>query len=156
MSRIYFREKYSRFEETDNIIERANSQLQSTLSQCHYLCNFTSEEQEPVCHAYKNLYQQRWPTVTVATAETHCPPPCCAHIYCSVTIDVQQALIGVSGCHFFRVKKFSFTPLFHPHFHVRHHSVPLPLCCHLSHCNNMEWNIGGRVQPLLPYHQHPT
>ena len=53
MSRIYFREKYSRFEETDNIIERANSQLQSTLSQCHYLCNFTSEEQEPVWQLIK-------------------------------------------------------------------------------------------------------
>ena len=40
------------------------------------------------------------------------------------------------------------------HFHVRHHPVRVPLCCHLSHGNNMEWDIGGKVQPLLPYQHH--
>ena len=47
------------------------------------------------------------------------------------------------------------TPLLHIYFHVRHHCVRVPLRCHLSHSNNMERDIGGKVQPLLPYHQHP-
>ena len=45
---------------------------------------------------------------------------------------------------------------FHSHSYVRHHSVRLLLCCHLSYGNKMKWNIGGNVQPLLPYHQHPV
>ena len=34
-------------------------------------------------------------------------------------------------------------------------SVRLPLCCHLSHDNEMERDIGEKVQPLLPSHQYP-
>jgi len=41
------------------------------------------------------------------------------------------------------------------HFHFRHHSVRLPLCCDLSHSNNTKWGTGGKVQPLLPYQQPP-
>ena len=37
----------------------------------------------------------------VTTAETHHPPPYCAHIHCLIPINVQQALMNVSGCHFF-------------------------------------------------------
>ena len=48
--------------------------------------------------------------------------------------------------------EFSSTVLLHLHFHVRLHSVRLSLCWHLSHGNNMEWNTGGKGQPLLPYH----
>ena len=37
---------------------------------------------------------------TVTTAETHHPPPHCAHIHCLVSINVQQALMNVSECNF--------------------------------------------------------
>jgi len=33
--------------------------------------------------------------------------------------------------------------------------VRMPFCCHLSHSSKMEWNTGGKLQPLLPYHQYP-
>ena len=33
--------------------------------------HFHSNEQKPACHACKNLYQWRWPTAAVTTAETH-------------------------------------------------------------------------------------
>ena len=48
------------------------------------------------------------------------------------------------------------TLLLHMHLHARCHPVTLPLCCHLWHSNHTERNMGGKVQPLLPYHQHPT
>jgi len=48
----------------------------------------------------------------------------------------------ISAC---KYVEFSSIYLHHPHFHARHRSVRLPLCCHLSHDNNTE----------LPYHQHP-
>jgi len=54
----------------------------------------------------------------------------------------------------FLLEKFSDTPLLHMHFHVRYHLSRLLLCCHLSHSNKMSWNIGVKVQPLLPSHQH--
>ena len=44
---------------------------------------------------------------------------------------------------FFCIEELRDTPLLHPHFHIR-----LPLCCHLSHHNKIEQNIGGRGQPL--------
>ena len=83
------------------------------------------------------------------------PTPYCAHIHCLVSINIQQVLMNVSGWHFFCMEEFSDTPSLHLHFHIRHHSVKLPPCCHLSHGSKMEWNIGGNVKPLLPYHQHP-
>jgi len=62
---------------------------------------FTSNEQEPGICACKNLYQWRRPNAAVTTAETHHPPPHCAHIHCFVTINVQQVLMNVSECHLF-------------------------------------------------------
>ena len=90
------------------------------------MCFFAKGEQEPACHAYKNLHshfehdlsfssawriqwcthnnlhQWRWPTVT--TAETHPPLPHCAHILWLVNRNfffIQQALVNFSGCNFF-------------------------------------------------------
>jgi len=57
-------------------------------------------------------------------------------------------------CNSFHMEEFGGAPLLHMYFHVRLHSATRPLCCHLSHGNNMEWNNVGKVQPLLPYHQH--
>ena len=48
-----------------------------------------------------------------------------------------KASVNISGCHFLRTEESSSSPLLHMHFHVRHHSVRLPLCCHLLHSNNM-------------------
>ena len=76
--------------------------------------------------------------VAVITAETHHPPPLhCAHILCLVSRNIQQALMCVSGCHFSSTWRSLVTHLCFMHFHVRHQFVRLPLCCHLSHCNNM-------------------
>ena len=91
--------------------------------------------------------------IAVTTAETHYPPPHCAHIHWLVSINAQQAL-NFSGCYFVHMKKFNVTPLFHMHFHDSHHSVRLSLFCYLLHSNKMEKNVGGKVQHLLLYHQH--
>ena len=40
----------------------------------------------------------------------------------------------------------------HMHFHVRWYCVRVPLCCHLSLDNKMWWDIGGKVQLVLPNH----
>ena len=66
-----------------------------------------------------------------------------------------EALINVSEGHCFHMEEFSSTPLLYPRFHVRHHSVRMPLCCHLLHSNNTPRNAGGKVQPLLPSQQPP-
>ena len=64
--------------------------------------------------------------------------------------------MNVNGYNFFfHMEQVNCTCLFHTHFHVRHHSVRLPFFFHLSHNNKMEWNTGGKVQPLLPYQQYP-
>ena len=64
------------------------------------------------------------------------------------SITVQQTLMNVSRCHLFCLEEFSDTHLLHTHFYVRHHFVRLPLCCHLSNGNKMQWSIGEKVQPL--------
>ena len=62
--------------------------------------------------------------------------PITSLIHCLVSINVQQVLTLVSGTHFFFcMQEFNDTPLLHLHFHVRHHSVRLSFCCHMS--NNM-------------------
>ena len=45
--------------------------------------------------------QQRWPTVTLVTAEMHHPPPHCVHIHCFVSINACQESMNVSGSPFF-------------------------------------------------------
>jgi len=78
-----------------------------------------------------------WLVFYIAVAETHRPPLHCAHIHSLVSINIQQVLMNINGGHFFCMEEFRGTPLLHPHFHVRCHSVRLPLCCHLSHSNNI-------------------
>ena len=77
------------------------------------------------CHTHKNPNQ--WRSLTVTTAETHHPLPHCAHIQRLVSINVQQVLMNVNGCHFFCTEEFSPTALLHMHFHVRHYFVSAPL-----------------------------
>ena len=136
------------------LFNRENSQPQNTLFQYsyhHYLCIFISDEQESSCCIHNSLYQKRWRTVTVTTAETHHTPYHCAHIHGLVSRNIQQ----VNECHFFLMEQFNDTSFLHWHFHVRHHFVRLPLFCHLLHSDRIEWNIGGKVQLLWLYHQHP-
>ena len=64
--------------------------------------------------------------VTVATAETHYPPPHSAHICCLVFNNVQQVSMNISWCHFFHVEEFN--------------SDALP--CHTPFC---------QTAPLLPF-----
>jgi len=111
---------------------------------------------------HAGLVKTAWPSgmwlvfhTVVSTAEVHHPQHPCAHIHCLVSINIQQMSTNVGGYHFFHMEEFSDTPLLHTHFHVRCQSVRLSLCWHLSHGNKMQWDIGGKAQPLLPYHQHP-
>ena len=104
----------------------------------HWLCIFIRmNRKEPACCACNSLHQQKWPTVSVATAGMQRPLPQCAHIHCLVSINEQQISANVSKCHFFHMEEFSDATLLHLHFHARHHSFRLPFCCHLSHGNNM-------------------
>ena len=93
--------------------------------------------------------------ITVTTAEMHHPSLFCAHIHCLISINIQQVSVNVSGYHFFHVEEFDDTLSLHTHSHVSCHSFRLPLCCHLSHSNKTEQSMGGKIQALLPYHQHP-
>ena len=61
--------------------------------------------------------------IAVATAETHHPLHHCAHIHCLISINVQHALMNGSGCHFFHMEGFNYTPLFPMYFCAR-----LPFC----------------------------
>ena len=84
------------------LFDRASFQLQNTVFQrrlYHQLCIFASDEQEPACHAHKNLHQWRQPTVT--TAEMHHLPPQCVHIHYLFSINIQQALVNVKWMPYF-------------------------------------------------------
>ena len=74
----------------------------------------------------------------VTAAETHHPLPQCVHIHCLVSISVQQALMDVYGCNFFRMEEFSLTPFLQTQTHVRHRAARLLLCCHLY--TTTTWN----------------
>ena len=110
---------------------------------------FTSSEQEPACNTCKYLHK------STVTAETHHPLPHCAHIHCLVSTKIQQESMNVNECNSFCVEEFRSTYLLRKHFHIRCHFVRLLFSCHLSHGNNIIWNIGENIQPLLLYLQHP-
>jgi len=121
---------------TTTLFAGGNYQLQNTIfqhSHHHYLWIFTSHKQKPACRACRNLHQQRWLTV-VTTAEMHHWLPHCAHIHRLASINLQQELMNVNGHNIFHMEDSS---LLHMYFHIRHHFVRLPLCCHLSHSNKM-------------------
>ena len=85
----------------------------------------------------------------------------CSHLLfglqkCSASVDECQWVQFFLFFIFFCMEEFIVTPLLHLHFHIIHHCVRLPLCYHLLHSNKMQWNMNGKVQSLLPYHQHPT
>lgn len=83
---------------------------------------FASNEQEPAYSIHKNLFQWKWPTVTVTTAKMHHPLFHCTHIFCFTSIHILQALMNASDCNFFNMNDFNGIPLLHTHFKFKHHS----------------------------------
>lgn len=83
-------------------------------------------------------------------AETHQLLSHCTHIHCLISINIHKALMNVSGCNFFHIGKFSYTPLFHLYFHGRHE-------CHsgaIHHTATKHNGILVKFKPLLLYQQH--
>ena len=91
--------------------------------------------------------------ITAATAEMHHPLPHFVHVHSLFSINLHQVLMNVNECDSFSSWRNSMTYLCFP---VRYHFARLTLCCHPSHSNKMKQNIGGKLQPLQPYHQHPS
>jgi len=138
---------------TITLFDREDYQIQNTTFQPihhHELCIFTSNELEPACCICANLYQSRQPSVTVVTAEMQHPLPDCAHIHCSVSINVHQVLMNVSGCNFFWIQWHTVASSTLP-CQTSSVMVTLYYCHTTTKCNG----IGGKVHPLWPYYQHP-
>jgi len=82
----------------------------------------------------------------------------CTHIHCLVNASTtcSASVDECQGVPFFLRGRIQWHTFASYTLHVRWHLVSLPLCCHLLHSNKMEWSIGGKVTPLLSYHQHLT
>ena len=101
--------------------------------------------------SYKTLFfQQSHYHLPAMNMSLNRPPSHCANIHCLVSRNVQQASMNVSGCNYFHVEEFIFTPLIHLHFHVRRHFVRLSLCCHLSHGKETEYCWKGSASAVIP------
>ena len=87
-----------------------------------------------------------WPTV--ATAETYHPLPHCAHIHWLASINVQQASVNVSACHFFCTEEFSDIPLFQTRFHSFCQTAPLLLSVTQQHV--LEYWCEGSIFSAVP------
>jgi hypothetical protein len=87
----------------------------------------------------------------VATVDTHDPPPHCALIHCLVSVNFQQASMNINGWKFFPLGRIQWHLLLRTNFRVRHHFARVLLCCYLQNLQT----TGGKVKPLLSYHQHP-
>ena len=141
MPLIYFHRNDIRYKEHSNTI-RANSQLQSTVFQHRHHHWLIHVDELIKMLLISSCDSCEWPSRTwlvfhipVATSEMHNPLLHYARIHWLVSIHVQQVLMYVTGCYFFCMEEFNDTPLLHTYFHVRHHFVRLPLCCHLLHSN---------------------
>ena len=87
-----------------------NSQLQNANFQYihqHLLFIFNRDEQESACCIHKYPYQRRWPTVIIATDETHHPPLYCVQIHCFVSVNIQQAIYEFQWMPFFSTRRNS-------------------------------------------------
>ena len=127
-----------------------HSQLQNTLfqhSHHHEPCIFTSNEQELHAILVKTCTDRGDPLLHNVSPLT----VSLCYIHWLVSRDTQRQRMPTDAI-FFCMGEFNGTLLFCVHFHARHHLVRPHLCCHLSHSN--KWNVGGKVQSLLPSHQH--
>mgnify|MGYP001852502401 CR=1 FL=1 len=103
------------------LFDRARSQLQNAIFQySHHHLRF--HQPWTICATGCNLLSP--------LLEMHHLPSPWADIYCLVSTTIQQALVNVSGCHFFHTEGLKSTPLLHTHFHIRWYSVRLLLSCH--------------------------
>jgi len=137
---------------------RANLQLQNTVFQnSHHRELYASAgcDQEPACHSLRDMCGHPECSLSFTSLSPLLKHSAhCAHIQCLVSINVQQASRNIHGCHYFCLEEFSDTPSLYTHFHVRCYFVRVPLCCHLSHGNKTEQNVGGKVHPPLLHHHH--
>jgi len=105
-------------------------------------------QQSAFC-ACRDLYQWRQPSVT--TTEIHHPLPCCAHIHCLVSINVQQALMNVSEWNFSTwkssVRHFFFICISMSDA-ILSDSPSAAVCCTATKLMEYWW------ESLLPYHHH--
>ena len=124
---------------TITLFDRANSKLQNIFFSIvtTIRCAFSPAMNKSLHAALVNICTSRGDPLSLLPLLKCTIPPHCADIHCLISINVQHALMNVSGCHHFCTEEFSDTALIHMRSHARLHSVRLPLCCHLSHGNNM-------------------
>ena len=70
------------------------------------------------------IYTSPGGTILLLPLQKH--PPTTSLNHCLVCINIQKALMSVSGCHFFCTEEFRSRPLLHMYFCIRCHSVRLP------------------------------
>jgi len=88
--------------------------------------------------------------ITVAIAEMHQPLPYYAHIYCLFCLNVQKCMWMSEGVTFFTWRNSLAHLCFNMHFHDRCLFVRLPLCCHLSRSNKVEYWRKGLTSTAVP------
>ena len=138
---IYFHGSHNRYKKNSNTVWQskfsATKHYFSTRSHSYaWLYSFPIDEQEPACCACKNLHQWRWPTVAVASIKCTTHSSLCSH----PLFGLHKCSASISECQwvpFFYMEEFSDAPFLHMLFHVSHHFVRLPICCHLSYSNKM-------------------
>ena len=121
---------------TITLFDRANSQLQKSLSQ-HTILSTISCVSSPAMN--KSLYAALMKTCTSKGNPLSLLPPLehttrsslCSHPLSGL----QKHSASINGCCFFHMEEFSSTPLLHTYFNVRSHSVRVPLSYHLPHGN---------------------
>jgi hypothetical protein len=160
MPHIYSHGNYNSCRMHNNAV--GQRKLSATKRYCsslqHWLCIFACDEQQLNISWTDSCAGQpcTWPVshIAVATAEKNHPPVLCTHINCLVSVKVQQAPLNVNGRNFFSQKRLqwhasaSYTlPRQTPYCKTAH------LLLSVARQQNLPI-IGGKVQPLLLYHQH--
>ena len=88
-------------------------------------------------------------------AEEHHPPPHCAYIHCLVFINIKHMSVKVSGYRFFSTGRNSTTHLCFMSTSTSDAILsdrPSAAICHTT--TKIYENVGGKAQPILPYHHH--
>ena len=99
--------------------------------------------------SYKTLFSNTVTSISYAVSPAEQKPACCA-------CNNQQALMNGSGQHFFSTQRHSMTQLCNTCTSMSDSILSDCPSADMLHGNKMEENIGGEVQPLLSYHQHPA
>ena len=123
---------------TITVFHRTSSQLQNTISNLVTTISYVFSPAVnrslqvtliKICTIRANLLLHS--CYDSATADTLHPPPR-AHIPCLVCINVQQASMNVSGCHFFCMGEFNSTPLLHSVSDAMLSNFPSAAICHTA------------------------